>query len=88
MFLFSSISGDYPSLQAHCQIFLDRAVWLESPVSHSVDPDIQIHFIYLTSHTVFLIFISISLRNILIPFTYGHSSFVIKLFQRDDRYPL
>jgi hypothetical protein len=79
MFSLFSISRDYISLQAPCEIFVDRAAWLESPVSHSVNSDVQIHAISLMFHTVLLLSILISLRNILIPLTYGNSGFAIEL---------
>jgi hypothetical protein len=75
-------------LQTPCQIFVDQPAQLQQPISRSVNSDLQIHFIDLTSQTVLLTFIFISLRNVLIPLTYGHSGFAIELFRRDDGYPL
>jgi hypothetical protein len=48
------ISRDYISLQAPCQIFVDRSAWFESSIPRSLASDIQIHFIYLMCHTVLL----------------------------------
>jgi hypothetical protein len=59
MFSFSSISRDYISLQAPCQTFIDRPVWLESSISRSLASDVQIYFIYLMCHTALLFFMFI-----------------------------
>jgi hypothetical protein len=52
MFSFSSISGDYISLQAPCQIFVNRSAWHGRPISRSLASNVQIHFIYIASNTV------------------------------------
>jgi hypothetical protein len=85
IFVFS-ISRDYISLQAPCQILVDRLACLESPIYHSVNSDIQIHCTYLSSHTVGLQFIFISFWNIFILLAYGHSGFAIELSQPDNHY--
>jgi hypothetical protein len=79
MFSFSSISRDYPSLQAPCQIFVNRSVRFESSISRSLASDVQIHFIYLTFQTtVFvLIFITVCVLNSIV--NYGRSERVIKV---------
>jgi hypothetical protein len=82
------MSRDYISLHAPCRIFVDRPAWLESPISHSINSDVQIHFAYLTSQTVLLLLIFVSLPNILLPLIYGHSGVDNELFQRDNRYAL
>jgi hypothetical protein len=76
------------SLQAPCQIFVEWLAWLKSPISYSINSVVQIHIIYSTSQSVLLLFMFISLQNILIPLTRGHSGLTIPLLQRDDRYPL
>jgi hypothetical protein len=88
MFSFSSISRDYIFVQALCRIFADRLARIESPISFSVNPVVQLHFIYLMSQSGLLLLIFISLRNILIPFTPGHSGLVVQLFQCSSHYPL
>jgi hypothetical protein len=55
MFLFSSRSRDYTSVQVPCQIFVDRSAWLAWSIPHSLASDIQIHFLYLMSHTALLL---------------------------------
>jgi hypothetical protein len=88
VFSFSSISRDYISSQAPCQIFIDWSGWLGRPISRSLVSDIQIHLRYLMFHPGLLLLMFISLRIILIPLTYGHSGFTIKSFQCDNRYHL
>jgi hypothetical protein len=86
MFLFSSISRDYISLQAPCQIFVDQSAWLESSILHSLGFDVQIHFIYLTSQTalMFLIFIICCVLNSIV--SYGRSKRVMKIGAFDHRW--
>jgi hypothetical protein len=79
MFLFSSIPRDYISLQKPCRMFVDGLAWLESPISHSVNSDVQIYFIYLTSHVALLLFIFISFRVLNSIRSYGRSKYVIKV---------
>jgi hypothetical protein len=62
MFSFSSISRDYISLQAPCQIVVNRPAWLGRPISLAPAFDIQIHFIYLMCHTALLLLIFMSFR--------------------------
>jgi hypothetical protein len=79
MFWFSSISRDYIPLQEPYQIFVDQPASLESPISHSVNSDGQIYFIYLTSHTALLLFIFIAFRVLDSIMSYGQSKHVIKV---------
>jgi hypothetical protein len=79
MFSFSSISRDYISLQEPSQIFVDRPAWLESPISHSVNSDVEIYFIYLMFHTALLLFIFIAFRVLDSSMNYGQSKHVIKV---------
>jgi hypothetical protein len=60
---FSSISKDYMSLQASCQIFVDRPASLGSSISRSLASDVQIHFVSLIFHTV-LIFIAFAFLTV------------------------
>jgi hypothetical protein len=57
---FSSISRHYTSLQASCQIFVDRPALLGRPISRSLASDVQIHFIYPMCHTALLLLIFIT----------------------------
>jgi hypothetical protein len=75
----SFISRDYISLQAPCQMVVNRSAWLESSLSRSLASNIQIHFIYLTCHIslTLLIFITFcALDNVV---TYRRSKRVIKV---------
>jgi hypothetical protein len=83
MFLYSSISMDSIYMQEPCQIFLDRPAWHESPISHSVNSDVQIYFIYLTSHTALLWFIFITFRVLDSIMTYGRSKHMMKVDEFD-----
>jgi hypothetical protein len=58
----SSISRDYISLQALCQIFVNRPARLESSISRSLASDCHIHFIYLICHTALMLLTFISFR--------------------------
>jgi hypothetical protein len=78
IFLFSVISRDHIALQAPCQIFVDRPAWLESPISRSLAYDVQIHFIYLTSHTALMLMIFISFCVLNRIMSYGRSKRVMK----------
>jgi hypothetical protein len=60
MFSFSSISGDVISLQALCQIFVDRPAWLESSIPRPLASDIHIHFIDGMCPTALLLLTSIT----------------------------
>jgi hypothetical protein len=62
-----------------------RVVWW--PISLSINPDIQSHYIYLTCRTVSLLLIFVSLWIILISLTYMYSKFAIKPFQCDNCSP-
>jgi hypothetical protein len=79
MVSFSSISRDYISLQEPCQIFVDWSAWFESPISHSVNSDVQIYFLYLMSHTALLWFIFIDFRVLDSIMSYGRSKHVFKV---------
>jgi hypothetical protein len=83
---FSSISKDYIYLQAHRQIFVDRSAWLESSIFCSLVSDVQIHFIYLTSHTalILLTFITFCVLNSIVG--YGRSKRVMKVGAFDHRW--
>jgi hypothetical protein len=56
-----------------------RSAWLESPISHFANSDIQIYFIYLLSHTVLLLFIFIVFRVLDSIMSYGRSKHAIKV---------
>jgi hypothetical protein len=60
MFLIFPMSRDYISLQAPCQVCIDRLTRLEPPISRSLVSDFQTHLILLRSHTVLLLLRSIS----------------------------
>jgi hypothetical protein len=79
MFSSSSIPRDYIFLQEPCRIFVDWPTWLESPISHSVNSDVQIYFIYLPSHAELLLFIFIAFRFLDSVMNYGRSKHVIKV---------
>jgi hypothetical protein len=77
VFVFSRIQGllIFASILSD---FVDRPAWLESPISHSVNSDLQIHFIYSTSHTVLMltIFITPCILNSMV--SYGRSKQVTR----------
>jgi hypothetical protein len=75
--LFSSIYRDYMSLQAPCLIFVNRSGWLELSLPRSLASDVQIHFIYLTSHTALMLltFISFCVLNSIMNYNSFHFMF-------------
>jgi hypothetical protein len=79
MFSFSSIARDYISLQAPCQIFVDRSGRFESSIPRSLASDIQIHFLSLTSHIALslLIFITFCVLNRIMSYDQSKSTDLI-----------
>jgi hypothetical protein len=76
---FSSISRNYVSLQAPCQIFVNWSAWLESLISRSLASDVQIHCIYLMCYValMLLIFITFCVLNSIV--SYDRSKHVIQV---------
>jgi hypothetical protein len=79
----SFILRDYISLQATCQIFVDRPAPLRQPISHSQWSVIHSHLIYPTHNASLLSMIFTSLRLLYIIMSYDHSNFVTELNEFD-----
>jgi hypothetical protein len=79
MFSFGSISRDYLSWQASCQVFVDRPAQFSSPISHSVNSDIQSNSTDLICHTALLLLIFIAFRVLGSSVNYDRSKRVIKV---------
>jgi hypothetical protein len=83
VFTFFHIQGLH-SLQAPCQLFLDRSPRLWQLISHSIDFDIQLHFMNMTSDPSLLLVILVAFRVLNIIMSYGRSKCVIELNQFND----
>jgi hypothetical protein len=71
------------SLQATCQIFVDRLAPFRQPISHSHSDSIHGHLIYPTDNTSLLSLIFTSLHPLVIIMSYDHSKFVSELNEFD-----
>jgi hypothetical protein len=80
VFVFFHIQGLHISAKP-CYTFVGRPAWLELTISHSVNYDVQIYFLYLTFHTalLLLLFIFITFRALDSIMSYGRSKHVIKV---------
>jgi hypothetical protein len=85
--MFSSISRDCMSLQAPCQLFVDRSTWLESSIPRSFPFDVEIHFIYMMCHTTLLLLAFITFRVLNSIVSYRRSKRVMKVGEFDRRWP-
>jgi hypothetical protein len=74
---------DYISLQATCQIIVDRLATLRQSISHSQWSLIHSHLIYPTHNTSLLSMIFTSVRLLYIIMSYDHSNFVTELNEFD-----
>jgi hypothetical protein len=79
----SSISRDYISLQAPCQIFINEFIWLEASISRSVDYNARSHSIYMTCRTALLLLTFIIFRVLNNLMSYGRSKGVSKVDKFD-----
>jgi hypothetical protein len=78
VFVFFHIQGLHISARTLSDFRRSPALF-ELPISHSVNSDVQIYFIYLMSHTALLWFIFIALRVLDGIMSYGRSKHVIKV---------
>ena len=83
IFYCSSIWKDYISLQAQCQIFVDRLARLRPSISHSHSDNIHSHFIYPTHNASLLSLIFTSFRFLNIIISYDNSNSVTELNESD-----
>jgi hypothetical protein len=83
IFYHSFILKDYISLQAPCQIFVDRSAPFRQPISHSQCSDIHIHLIYPTHNDSLLLLIFTPVRLLYIIMSYDYSNFVTELNESD-----
>jgi hypothetical protein len=83
---FSSISRDHISLQATCQIVVDRSAWLGQPICCSLVSDVQIHFVCLMSHAAVMLLIFVTFCVLTSLVNYGRSKRVMKVGSFDRRW--